>query len=149
MKITICGSTAFIQKMDEVRKELEKLGHEVKMPPLAFTDGSGKEWKTEDYYQYKKSEPYQDPHFLKHHTERIQAHMDKVAWSDAVLITNWDKNGIANYIGPNTLMEMGVAFYLGKKIYLLNPIPDVAWKEEIIGMKPLLINGSLPDITSP
>ncbi len=148
MKITLCGSTAFISEMEKVAKDLEALGHEVKFPPVRFMDGDGKEWQTKDYYVFKKTQPFKDESFLKNHTERIGAHFEKVAWADAILVTNFDKNGIAGYIGPNTLMEMGVAFYLQKPIYLLNPIPEVAWKEEIIGMRPKVINGDLGFISS-
>ena len=42
MKITLCGSIAFIDEMDAVRKELEVLGHGVQMPPLEIADGQGK-----------------------------------------------------------------------------------------------------------
>lgn len=143
MKVTICGSTAFILEMEQVLHQLEQLDHKVKMPPVKFTDGDGKEWHTLEYYSYKKKNPFNDPAFLKNHTQRIIDHFECVEWSDAILVTNYDKNGVAGYVGPNTLMEMGVAFYLGKKIYLLNPVPDLAWKEEILGLRPAVINGNL------
>ncbi len=87
--------------------------------------------------------PINNPEFWNNHTERIRMHFNKVEWSEAVLITNYDKNNIPNYIGPNTLMEMGLAFHLGKTIFLLNPVPETAWKEEILGMRPVIINGDL------
>ncbi len=147
MKITICGSTAFILEMETVLKELKALRHQVKMPPIKFVDGDGKEWQTLDYYKFKKTESsLSSSEFLKNHTQRIRDHFNCVEWSDAVLITNYDKNNIPNYIGPNTLMEMGLAFYLKKKIYLLNSIPNLAWKEEIIGTQPVVINGDLEKI---
>ena len=70
-------------------------------------------------------------------------HFEKVAWAEAVLILNYDKNNIKNYIGPNTLIEMALALYLGKKIFLLNPIPEMNYKEEILGVMPIVINGDL------
>ena len=143
MKITICGSTAFILEMEAVKKQLASFGHLAAMPPVEFTDGDGKKWHTLDYYKFKKTNPFSDPAFLNNHTQRIIDHFKEVEWSEAVLITNYDKDGIKNYIGPNTLMEMGVAFYLKKPIYLLNPIPEIAWKEEILGMKPMVINRDL------
>ena len=146
MKITICGSTAFINEMAEVAEQLKKLGHEVEFPPVKFVDGGGKEWTTVDYYKFKKTEPFNDPEFLNNHTQRIRDHFDKVQWADVILVTNYDKNGTANYIGPNTLMEMGLAFHLNKKIYLLNPIPDTPWKEEMLGMRPIVINENLKEI---
>jgi hypothetical protein len=143
MKITICGSAAFIDEMQAAAARLKKLGYDVQAMPTKFVDGDGKEWKTADYHNFKKSQPFDKPEFLNNHHQRIREHFNKVAWSDAILVTNYDKNGVANYIGPNTLMEMGVAFHLGKKIYLLNPVPDVPWKEEILGVRPMVLNGDL------
>lgn len=142
MKITLCGSTAFIDEMEALSKQLEDLGHEIQMPPVIVTDKDGNQLHTRDYYKMKKSTPFNDPDFWKNHTDRIRAHFDKVAWGDAVLITNYGKNNIPNYIGPNTLMEMGVAFHLHKKIFLLNPVPEIAWQEEILGMRPVVINNN-------
>jgi len=143
MKITICGSTAFIKEMEDVAAQLKNLGHEAEFPPVKFTDGDGKEWHTLDYYQFKKTQPFNNPAFLNNHSQRIHDHFDKVEWADVILVANYDKSGVANYIGPNTLMEMGLAFHLGKPIFLLNPIPDVHWKEEIVGMRPIVINRDL------
>ena len=143
MKITLCGSIAFIKEMESVSKQLEALGYEVKFPPMRFTDGNGKAWEAEDYYKFKKTKPFNDPEFLQSHHLRIRSHFEKIEWANAILVTNYEKNNIANYIGPNTLMEMGLAFYLKKPIYLLNPIPDCPWKEEILGVEPVVINGDL------
>jgi len=143
MKITICGSTAFIDEMEAMSKQLELLGHEVKMPPVTLIGFDGKEYHTRDYYKLKKSMPKDNPEFWNNHTQRIKSHFDKVEWAEAVLITNYDKNHISYYIGPNTLMEMGLAFHLNKKIFLLNPVPEIAWKEEILGMRPVVINNDL------
>lgn len=64
--------------------------------------------------------------------------------ADAVLVANYDKNNIANYIGGNTLMEIGFAHVLNQKIFLLNPIPDIAfYKTEIEAMKPIIVHGDL------
>lgn len=73
-------------------------------------------------------------------------HFKKIEWSDAVLVLNYDKNDIANYIGGNTFLEIGIAFYLGKKIYLFNDIPEISYKEEILGMKPVVIFEDLSKI---
>ena len=143
MKITICGSTAFIDEMESVSRKLEDLGHEVKFPPVKVIDKDGNELLTSEYYKMKKTTSFDDPEFWKTHTSRIRNHFNKVSWSEAVLITNYDKNNISNYIGPNTLMEMGVAFHLNKAIFLLNPVPDTPWKEEVLGMQPIIIKGDL------
>jgi hypothetical protein len=60
------------------------------------------------------------------------------------LILNYEKNGVANYIGGNTLMEMGLACWLNKPIYLMNPVPaDLSYSEEIRGMRPIVIDSDL------
>jgi hypothetical protein len=143
MKITLCGSAGFVVEMNALAGQLKKLGHDVKSMPLKFTDGNGKVWQTLDYHKFKKSKPFNNPEFLNNHHDRIREHFSKVAWSDAILVANYDKNGITNYVGPNTLMEMGLAFYLRKKIYLLNPVPDTPWEEEMLGMKPVVVSGVL------
>jgi hypothetical protein len=143
MKITICGSVAFINQMAEVAKQLESLGHDVKFPPIAEPLHDGTMVSTEDYYKLKKSGLKNDDPFWKTHDQRIRNHFDKVEWCDAILVTNYDKNGIEGYIGPNTLMEMGLAFYLKKPIYLLNKIPEISYLEEILGVKPIVLEGDL------
>ena len=50
-------------------------------------------------------------------------------------------------IGGNTFLEMGLAMHLKKKIYLLNSIPEISCKEEILGMKPVIINNNLSEIS--
>ena len=66
--------------------------------------------------------------------------------SDAVLVLNFDKNGIKNYIGGNTFLEMGFAYVLNKPIYLVNPIPDMIYTDEIKAMQPKILNGDLGKI---
>lgn len=76
--------------------------------------------------------------------EAIMRHFEKVDKADCILVLNYDKNEIANYIGGNTLIEMGVACWLKKPIYLYNPIPDqISYCEEIKGMQPIVINQDL------
>ena len=53
------------------------------------------------------------------------------------------KNGIPNYIGGATFLEMYDAFKLNKKIFMYNDIPEGIMKDEIIGFDPILINGDL------
>jgi hypothetical protein len=59
---------------------------------------------------------------------------------------NYPKNGINNYIGGSVLMEIGLAYYLKKKIYLLFGLPDqkeLSYTEVITAMQPVLLNGNL------
>ena len=52
-------------------------------------------------------------------------------------------NGIPNYIGGNTFLEMGFAHVLNKKVFLLNNIPAMPYDDEIKDMQPIVLNGDL------
>lgn len=146
MKITLCGSIAFIDEMDAVRRELEAMGYEVEMPPLEVMDGGGRLIPVKEYYAIRKSASDDAEWVWKKKTEAMHAHFDKVGWADAILVCNYDKNGVESYVGANTLLEMGLAFHLKKSIFLLNSIPEVSYKEEILGMHPVVIDNDLSRI---
>lgn len=143
MKITICGSIAFIDEMIAMKKQLEAAGHEVKTPPTHITDEQGNELSVKDYYKIRKAASEDEAWVWERKAEAIRRHFDKVAWADAILVLNHDKDGIPNYIGANSFLEMGLAFHLKKPIYLLKPIPDVAFKEELLGMQPVVLGSNL------
>ena len=71
---------------------------------------------------------------------------EKIKEMDAVLVLNFEKHGIPNYIGGSTFLEMYEAFKGGKKIYLYNPIPDGLLYDEIEGFSPIIINGDLSKV---
>jgi len=143
MRITLCGSIAFYNQMLEIKETLEKAGHEVKLPPTEVADEKGNLISVTEYYRLRKEAKEDTGWIWERKAEAMKKHFDKVGWSDIVLVLNITKNDIANYIGANTFLEMGLAFHLGKKIYLLNPIPEIACKEEILGMKPIIIANDL------
>ena len=68
--------------------------------------------------------------------------------ADAVLVLNLEKNSVPNYIGANTLMEIGFAHVLKQKIFFYNPIPDNPYcREELEAVHPQIINGDLSKIS--
>jgi len=147
MNITICGSIAFYDEMLDVKKKLEQLGHQVKLPPFEIKDENGNIIPIKEYYTKRKAETDDTSWIWDRKEETMRLHFQKVEWSDAILILNYDKNNIPNYIGGNTLLEMGLAFHLNKKLFLLNNIPEISYKEEILGMKPIVINQDLTKIS--
>ena len=76
----------------------------------------------------------------------IREHFKKIEKSDAILVLNYEKKGIQHYIGGNTFLEIGLAYWLGKKIFLLNPIPDMDYITELHAMQPMVIHGDLSKI---
>lgn len=146
MRITICGSIAFYDEMLDAKQKLETLGDEVRIPPHEIKDDNGIAMPVKEYYARRKTASDDDTWIWDKKTKAIADHFEKVRWADAILVTNHDKNDIEGYIGGNTLMEMGVAFFLNKPIYLIKKIPEVSYKEEIIGMKPVVLDGILEKI---
>ncbi len=118
MNLTLCGSITFIREMNTLCEQLEVLGHGVQLP-------------TQE---------------AKPRGQLMNEHYAKIEQSDAIVVANYTKNGVENYIGPSTLIEMAIAFYLRKPIFLLNPIPQISYFEEIVGMNPIIINGNLQQI---
>lgn len=136
MKIIICGSMKFAKKMVEVKEELEKMGHVVHTPP-----------GTEKYaFGMKAEEVHSESVKNKVEKDLIRKYFDWIGERDAVLVINIDKGDIKNYIGGNAFIEMAFAHVLHKPIYLLNPIPDMGYTDEIVAMKPIIINGDLGKI---
>lgn len=62
------------------------------------------------------------------------------------MAVNKDKHGIKNYIGGNTFLEIGFAHVLNKKVFLLNPVPDMLYADEILAMEHTVINNDLTKI---
>lgn len=136
MKIGIIGSMQYTEKMLETRDELIKLGHQAFVTNLA----SPFVGKTDEEKEIIKIEQ-------KNNQDAIREFWRLMQGADAVLVLNLDKHGIKNYIGGNTLMEIGFAHVLEQKIFLYNPIPDIIYyKTEIEAVKPIIINGDLSKI---
>ncbi len=150
MRVTICGSIAFYSEMEEAEQVLKAAGHDVKLPLLALEApremGGG---KTVYFGKYIEDNGGTDAFPAGHSVwnmkgDAILAHYEKIEWCDAILVINPEKRGVAGYVGGNTLIEIGVAFYLKKPIYLLNPVSsELTCKQEIMGMKPIELHGDL------
>lgn len=79
----------------------------------------------------------------------MRDHFALIARSDALLVANYEKNGKPNYIGGNVLMEMTVAFYLKKPIFILNSAPqDSPLLDEIMGVRPTFLHGDITILPS-
>ena len=120
--------------MKEIKEELEKRGHEVKMPTKL---------KSTDYK--KKTIGKGASNIIKYNL--IKKHYIKILCSDAILVVNEKKDLIENYIGGNSFLEIGLAYVNNKKIFILNGLPKgINYEEEILGMQPIVLNGDLNKI---
>ncbi len=131
MTITICGSMQFHHEMSQTQYLLEEVGHSVLVPKdLTILEQNESYMETDEERVTSK---------IEH--DFIREHFKKIERSDAILVRNYEKKGVAGYIGGNTFLEMGHAFGLGKKIYLLYPVPDMDYSVEMQAMQPIILNG--------
>jgi len=136
MKIMICGSMSFAKEILESKKKLEAKGHKVEIPTDTLKIASGSHDSDDFEANYK--------HCIEN--DIIRTHFKMIEKNDAILVLNYDKEGIKGYIGASSLMEIGLAYHLGKKIFLLQSPPDESeqrWSHEIRIIQPFILNGNL------
>ena len=136
MNIVICGSMQFCKEMVAAKIEMENLGCFVLLPK--HTEEFAKNGRNDN----ESSESIKN----KIEQDLIREYFEEIKKCDAVLIFNMEKKNIPGYVGGNTFLEMGFGHVLNKKVYLLNDIPEVSYKDEIIPMQPIVINGDFKKI---
>jgi nucleoside 2-deoxyribosyltransferase len=134
MKIVICGSMSFAREMLEAQKILEAQGHQVVIPKFTEEHARQRLPKNEDANR-------------KREHDLIRDYYRKILESDAILVLNYDAHGIQGYIGGNSFLEMGFAHVLGKSIYLLYPIPNMNYTDEMQAMDPIILYGNLSKLS--
>lgn len=85
MKIALCASMIFTEKMFEVKKELERMGHTVFVSQFAEKYIGKNELEKESLTNYHKNEK-----------DAIREVHEKTKESDAILVLNYDRRGV-NY----------------------------------------------------
>lgn len=142
MKIAICGSLNFTHEIKKLADELLLLGFEVQI--LLSSEKILKGIFSLDEIKKEKETGEFSNRAIKY--DSIRGYWKIINDFDAILVANYDKNNIKNYIGGNTFLEMGFAHILNKKIFLLNDIPDMIYIDEIKTMQPIIINGNLKKV---
>lgn len=133
MNIGIISSMHHSEKIIEAMNELIRLGHK------PFVSSFIEEFLGKDDEEKERIKINQ-----KNNQDAIREFWRKMQGKDAVLVLNIERHGIPNYIGGNTLMEIGFAHVLNQKIFLYNPIPDIPYyKSEIEAVKPVILHGDL------
>ena len=132
MKIFIICSKAFYGEIKPIKDYLEKKGFEVAVPHTYLNPEKESEtWKegVESHAAFK--------------ARMFRLSEEKIKGMDAVLVLNFEKYGVPNYIGGSTFLEMYEAFRNNKKIYLYNDIPNGMLFDEIEGFGQIIIKGDL------
>ncbi len=142
MKIAICGSLDFTYEINELKNKLEKKELEVSIPLSSEKILKGEVSLEEILKEKDKGE------FSKRAIkfDSIKSYWEIIKNSEVILVANFEKRGIKNYIGGNTFLEMGFAHILNKKIYLLNNVPEMIYSDEIKTMQPIILYGNLSNI---
>lgn len=143
--IVICSSATFYKHANQIKAELEAQGITTVVPKNALVMAERNDYDVSHYKTW-----YDDENEYYKKASYMRGHFDEINKGDIVLVINDEKHGQANYIGPNVLLEMGLAWYQNKPIYILNNLPASSpFEEEIKGFMPVVLKGNLtPLITS-
>ncbi len=137
-KIFLCASMNFYQELVKVETDLIANGYVVDIPVSAKTMKAKNDFVVEHFKGATTSA--QKGLYIKEN-------FDNIASSDAILVINNEKNGIQGYVGPNVLMEIGLAYHLGIKIFVWNQYPtDAPYKDELLALNVQVINQDLSQI---
>ena len=120
--VVLCGSMKFKNEIIKISERLKGLGFNVLLPEECM--------RGEDKLIASRA-----------HFNRIVDPNNGV-----LVIVNATKNGIPNYIGPNTFAEIAFGFFHNKKVFLLNDIYH-PYDDELLGWKVICLKGNLNNIT--
>ena len=122
-KIVISGSMSLLDKMKDIAEQLADMGYATVLPEEFDGDIPPKAELSMNYFrEIAKDDTY------------------------AVLVVNEAKRGIANYIGPSAFAETAIAFYFGKRIFLLHDL-YAPYRDELAAWGVVPLYGELSHIT--
>ena len=133
MKIFLAASSAFWDKLPEVKTELEGLGHEVRLPST-FEDPELEErtWENGGHAAHVK--------LIRQLFKDSEELVGK--WCDGIYLLNYEKNGVPGYVGGAALIELYIAHRERKKIFLENEVRKGPMYDEIMGFDPVFVKGN-------
>ena len=116
--VVLCGSMKVKDQILKVADELKSLGYEALLP-VECMEGRPKEIAS-------------------------RAHFGRIvdARNQFILIVNATKNGIENYIGPNSFAEIAFGFYHDKEVFVLNDFYE-PYRDELEGWGAVALHGDL------
>ena len=142
MKIIICASIKFTNEINEISVKLKKKNHIVEIPLTSQKILNGEitleEFNKENLKGEGATRKIQD--------DVIKKYYNKIKNCDCILVLNYSKKWINDYIWGNTFLEIWFAHVLDKKIFLLNDIPDISYSDEIKAMMPKVLNWDISKI---
>ena len=149
MKIALVGSMVFLDRINEIKGKLEAMGHICFAPEFTEEEVASGANTFMDYVDAHGGVAQVPPEheIWKIKEEAIRSFKPKMDEADAVLVCNFDKGEKKNRIGDNTFLEMGYMFLMDKKLFVLQGPPYGDDKiEEVLGMRPVFLNGDFAEI---
>ena len=127
-RLMICGSMRFYSEMKFCQEKLLKQGVEAIIP------------KDEGDLPDNLNEHS----FLQFKRKVSNSYLKKIRDSStaAILVFNEEKNGLKNYIGANTFVEIAMAFAWNRQIFLLNDIYE-PFQDELLAWECKCLKGNL------
>ncbi len=119
---------AFYSQMLEHKKQLKQAGVKVVIPDV---DRETLAASTEDDFMENKRRASMK------HIGRVRSDL---TW--AILVLNYDKHGIQDYIGANTFAEIAIAISHSKIVYLYQGVPAF-YRDELTAWRAIPLNGNL------
>jgi len=133
MKVFIICSKSFYKEIDRIKQKLESKGCEVILPILYNTPNAEREAIERGNIQL----------FIQQNLLRSRK---AIVSADAVLCLNFEKAGIANYIGIGMYTELHEAFIASKKIFMYNYIPEGPMHDAIKAFNPIILKKRVGNI---
>jgi NTP pyrophosphatase (non-canonical NTP hydrolase) len=138
MKVVVGGSMTFAKEQLEVKRALEEMGHEVLV--------------SDDIHDCIGNSSIKNAGFeseLRHclETDIVMSFFNMIKEADAYVVVNKEKGGVRGYLGTAVLMELGLAYYLGKRIFLMEDYDKgQGYGLEVAIINPVVLNGDLSKI---
>ena len=110
MKIMILSSKHFYNRIPEIKNLLENQGHKLKMPN-----------SYDNPYKELKLKKLDKEEHIKWKSEMMRKDEENIKPQDAVLVLNFEKKGIPNYIGRATFLEVYTAWKITKSLSAPHP----------------------------
>lgn len=130
-RLMICGSMKFYSNMQLCQELLLNQGIEAIIPKDEGDLPDDMDERT--FLQFKK--------------KVSNSYLKKIRDSstEAILVFNEKKNGLENYIGANTFVEIAMAFAWNRKIYLMNDIYE-PFRDELLAWECKCLKGDISSL---
>lgn len=137
MKFVICGSMKFSKEMVKLKERLNFLGFDDVLIPHNTEKYASGELNPETNHESARNKIEKD---------LIRYYYNEIKEEDAVIVANYNKSDVKNYIGGNAFIEAAFAHVLNKNLYFLFDIPEMSYSDELKALQPIILNDDLGKI---